>query len=49
VFLRNAQDYDAARLRELLPGIEFGQAIEAIATISAKSEDRQMQWVIADR
>lgn len=40
--LRYAQDYDAARLRELLPGIEFDQAIETIATISSKSEDRQM-------
>jgi hypothetical protein len=40
--LRNAQDYDEARLRELLPGIDFDQAIGTIATISAKSEDRQM-------
>jgi predicted transposase/invertase (TIGR01784 family) len=40
--LRNAQDYDEGRLRELLPGIDFDQAIGTIATISAKSEDRQM-------
>ncbi len=37
-----AQDYDSAALRNLLPGIEFEQAIETIETISAKTEDRIM-------
>jgi predicted transposase/invertase (TIGR01784 family) len=40
--LLNAQDYDASRLKQLLPGIEFEQAINTIATISEKTEDRQM-------
>ena len=37
-----AQDYDAATLRRLLPGIEFEAAIETIRVISEKSEDKQM-------
>ncbi|WP_145075606.1 PD-(D/E)XK nuclease family transposase [Aureliella helgolandensis] len=37
-----AQDYESAALRELLPGIEFEQAIETIETISAQIEDRAM-------
>lgn len=37
-----AQDYDSSDLRELLPGIEFEQAIGTIETISAKTEDRVM-------
>jgi hypothetical protein len=40
--LLNAQQYDAPQLKALLPGIEFDQAIDTLATISAKSEDRQM-------
>jgi predicted transposase/invertase (TIGR01784 family) len=40
--LLHAQEYDAEELRRLLPGIEFEQAIDAIAIISAKTEDRQM-------
>ncbi len=37
-----AQNYDAATLRRLLPGIEFEKAIATIETISAKTEDKQM-------
>ena len=40
--LLRAQEYDASRLMQLLPGIEFEQAIGTIAAISAKTEDRQM-------
>ena len=40
--LLHAQDYDAATLRRLLPGIEFDTAIRAIETISAITEDKQM-------
>jgi len=40
--LLRAQDYDAATLRRLLPGIEFEAAIETIRVISEKSEDKQM-------
>jgi flagellar biosynthesis/type III secretory pathway protein FliH len=40
--LRRAQDYDAATLRRLLPGIEFETAIETIQIISEKTEDKQM-------
>lgn len=35
-----AQDYDSSVLKELLPGIEFEQAMATIAIISAKTEDR---------
>ncbi|GIW97373.1 MAG: hypothetical protein KatS3mg111_0706 [Pirellulaceae bacterium] len=41
-FLRFAQDYSAERLRELLPGIDFDQAIHTIEIIAAQTEDRQM-------
>jgi predicted transposase/invertase (TIGR01784 family) len=37
-----AQDYNSSALKDLLPGIEFEQAIETIETISAKTEDRIM-------
>jgi predicted transposase/invertase (TIGR01784 family) len=37
-----AQDYDAATLKTLLPGIEFETAIETIEVISEKTEDKQM-------
>jgi hypothetical protein len=40
--LLRAQDYDAASLKQLLPGIEFETAIDAIEIISAKTEDKQM-------
>jgi predicted transposase/invertase (TIGR01784 family) len=40
--LLHAHEYDEAQLRQLLPGIEFNQAINTIATISAKTEDRLM-------
>ena len=37
-----AQNYDAATLRRLLPGIEFETAISTIEIISAKTEDKEM-------
>lgn len=37
-----AQNYDAATLRRLLPGIEFETAISTIEIISAKTENKQM-------
>jgi len=40
--LLRAQDYDAATLRGLLPGIEFETAIETIQIISERTEDKQM-------
>ena len=40
--LLKAQDYDAATLKNLLPGIEFETAIETIEIISEKTQDRQM-------
>lgn len=40
--LLHAQDYDAATLKRLLPGIEFQTAIETMEVISAKTEDKQM-------
>ncbi|XZE56133.1 Rpn family recombination-promoting nuclease/putative transposase [Planctomycetaceae bacterium SH139] len=40
--LLRAQDYEAAMLKRLLPGIEFETAIETIEIISAKTEDKQM-------
>ncbi len=40
--LLHAHEYDATILNKLLIGIEFDQAIDTIATISAKTEDRQM-------
>jgi len=41
-FLLYADQYEAERLRELLPDIEFQQAITTIETIVAKTEDRAM-------
>jgi flagellar biosynthesis/type III secretory pathway protein FliH len=40
--LLRAQDYDAATLKRLLPGIEFETAIDTIEIISEKTEDKQM-------
>jgi hypothetical protein len=40
--LLRAQDYDAAALKRLLPGIEFETAIETIEIISEKTGDKQM-------
>jgi flagellar biosynthesis/type III secretory pathway protein FliH len=40
--LLRAQDYDAATLKRLLPGIEFETAIETIKIISEKTEDKRM-------
>jgi predicted transposase/invertase (TIGR01784 family) len=40
--LLRAQDYAAATLKRLLPGIEFKTAIETIEIISEKTEDKQM-------
>lgn len=40
--LLRAQNYDAATLRRLLPGLEFETAIQTIEIISAKTEDKQM-------
>ncbi|QDV70828.1 hypothetical protein Poly24_45610 [Rosistilla carotiformis] len=37
-----AHEFDEKRLRELLPAIEFQQAIATVATISEKTEDRSM-------
>jgi len=37
-----ADQYEASRLRELLPSIEFQQAINVIETIAQKTEDRVM-------
>jgi len=41
-FLLYADRYESKRLRELLPAIEFQQAISVIETIAAKTEDRAM-------
>ncbi|MCA9222509.1 MAG: Rpn family recombination-promoting nuclease/putative transposase, partial [Planctomycetales bacterium] len=41
-FLLFGHQYDASELRRLLPGVEFDQAIETLAIISAKTEDREM-------
>ncbi|QDS90470.1 PD-(D/E)XK nuclease family transposase [Rosistilla ulvae] len=41
-FLLRAHEFDEKRLRELLPAIEFQQAIATVATISEKTEDRSM-------
>lgn len=40
--LLRAQDYDAATLKRLLPGIEFETAIDTIEIISEKTKDKQM-------
>ncbi len=41
-FLLFADQYEAQRLRELLPGIEFQQAISVVEAIAEKTEDRMM-------
>ena len=41
-FFLQADRYEAARLRELLPGAEFQRAITVVETIAAKTEDRRM-------
>ena len=41
-FLLFADRYEAQRLRELLPGIEFQQAISVVEAIAEKTEDRMM-------
>jgi predicted transposase/invertase (TIGR01784 family) len=40
--LLHAHEYEASELRRLLKGLEFDQAINTIAIISATTEDRQM-------
>ncbi len=41
-FLLRAHQYEAERLRELLPAVEFRRAITVIETIAAKTEDKIM-------
>ncbi len=41
-FFLQADRYEAARLRKLLPGAEFQRAITVVETIAAKTEDRRM-------
>jgi flagellar biosynthesis/type III secretory pathway protein FliH len=41
-FFLSADRYEPARLRELLPGVEFQQAISVVEAIAAKTEDRMM-------
>ena len=41
-FLLHADRYDAGRLRELLPGAPFQQAIADVETIAGRTEDRLM-------
>jgi hypothetical protein len=41
-FFLFADRYEPERLRELLPGVEFQQAITAVEAIAAKTEDRMM-------
>jgi len=41
-FLLYADRYEARRLRELLPGAAFGQAVSATEEIALKTEDRTM-------
>jgi predicted transposase/invertase (TIGR01784 family) len=41
-FFLFAERYEPERLRELLPGVEFQQAISVVETIAAKTEDRMM-------
>ena len=42
VFLLFADRYEPERLRALLPGVEFQQAISVVEAIAAKTEDRMM-------
>lgn len=41
-FLLYADQYDAEQLRNLLPGVEFQQAISVIEAIAERTEDRMM-------
>jgi hypothetical protein len=41
-FFLYADRYEPERLRKLLPGIEFQQAITVVEAIAAKTEDRMM-------
>jgi predicted transposase/invertase (TIGR01784 family) len=41
-FFLFADRYEPERLRELLPGVEFQQAISVVEAIAAKTEDRMM-------
>jgi predicted transposase/invertase (TIGR01784 family) len=41
-FFLFADRYEPERLRELLPGVEFQQAISGVEAIAAKTEDRMM-------
>ncbi len=41
-FFLLADRYEAARLRDLLPGVDFQRAITVIEAIAAKTEDRWM-------
>ena len=41
-FFLLADGYEPERLRELLPGVEFQQAISVVEAIAAKTEDRMM-------
>jgi predicted transposase/invertase (TIGR01784 family) len=41
-FFLFADRYESERLRELLPGVEFQQAISVVEAIAAKTEDRMM-------
>jgi predicted transposase/invertase (TIGR01784 family) len=41
-FFLFADEYEPERLRELLPGVEFQQAISVVEAIAAKTEDRMM-------
>jgi flagellar biosynthesis/type III secretory pathway protein FliH len=41
-FFLFADRYEPERLRELLPGVEFQQAITVVEAIAAKTEDRMM-------
>jgi len=41
-WLRHAQDYGAAELRELFPGPSFQRAIDVVEGIAMKTEDRAL-------
>ncbi len=41
-FFLFADGYQPERLRELLPGVEFQQAISGVEAIAVKTEDRMM-------
>ena len=41
-FFLFADGYEPERLRALLPGVEFQQAISVVEAIAAKTEDRMM-------